>query len=403
MLILASAATAAVLVGSSLVSVEDRPDTAPPGRGADPAKPPTAGPLPGLDEQEYAAWRNGREVPAYSPPAKSRVEKLRKEPGDRAEVGFTKASQGGGSVFVPSGNVFEVGREATVHRPVVEIPVSTGPDYSNSGTVTKDAGPIRAAFYYPWFPEAWTQHGVYPFTRFKPLLGYYSSSDKSVIRRHIEEMQYGHIDAGIASWWCEDDYTDRNFQTMLRESAKTGFRWAVYYEMEGVGNPSVSKIRSDLYYLYSRYVLDPSYLRIDGRFAVFVFGSGDDGCEMAERWREATIPTAYIVLKAFPGYEECERQPDSWHVYNPFEAASNLGADSFSISPGFAKIGDSSGLERDLERWQENARAMATSGARLQLIVSFNEWGEGSSVESADEWASPSGFGQYLDVLHDTP
>ena len=46
---------------------------------------------------------------------------------------------------------------------------------------------------------------------------------------------------------------------------------------------------------------------------------------------------------------------------------------------------------------------MATSGARLQLIVSFNEWGEGSSVESADEWASPSGFGQYLDVLHDTP
>ena len=25
--------------------------------------------------------------------------------------------------------------------------------------------PIRAAFYYPWFPEAWRQSGLSPFTR----------------------------------------------------------------------------------------------------------------------------------------------------------------------------------------------------------------------------------------------
>ena len=44
---------------------------------------------------------------------------------------------------------------------------------------------------------------------------------------------------------------------------------------------------------------------------------------------------------------------------------------------------------------------MVASGARWQLVTSFNEWGEGTAVESAAEWASASGWGSYLDALHD--
>lgn len=43
---------------------------------------------------------------------------------------------------------------------------------------------------------------------------------------------------------------------------------------------------------------------------------------------------------------------------------------------------------------------MVASGAPFQLITTFNEWGEGTSIESASEWASASGFGTYLDILH---
>ena len=43
---------------------------------------------------------------------------------------------------------------------------------------------------------------------------------------------------------------------------------------------------------------------------------------------------------------------------------------------------------------------MVASRARWQLILSFSEWGEGTAVESAREWASRSGYGSYLDVLH---
>ncbi|HXD10089.1 MAG TPA: DNRLRE domain-containing protein, partial [Anaerolineales bacterium] len=36
----------------------------------------------------------------------------------------------------------------------------------------------------------------------------------------------------------------------------------------------------------------------------------------------------------------------------------------------------------------------------FQLVTTFNEWGEGTSVEGAQEWASSSGYGAYLDALH---
>jgi hypothetical protein len=45
---------------------------------------------------------------------------------------------------------------------------------------------------------------------------------------------------------------------------------------------------------------------------------------------------------------------------------------------------------------------MIGSNAPWQLITTFSEWGEGTSVEDATEWDSASGFGVYLDALHDS-
>ena len=43
---------------------------------------------------------------------------------------------------------------------------------------------------------------------------------------------------------------------------------------------------------------------------------------------------------------------------------------------------------------------MVNSGAPLQLVTTFNEWGEGSQFEGATQYQSASGFGAYADVLH---
>jgi hypothetical protein len=57
------------------------------------------------------------------------------------------------------------------------------------------------------------------------------------------------------------------------------------------------------------------------------------------------------------------------------------------IAPGFWKSGEAPRLLRDLPRWRGNIRDMVASGARWQLVVSWNEWGEGTQVEASTELA----------------
>jgi hypothetical protein len=260
--------------------------------------------------------------------------------------------------------------------------------------------PIRAAFYYPWFPEAWKQSGFNPYTNFTPTLGFYSSRDAEIIQQHIDMMEYGHIAAGIASWWGPGSQTDSKIAGLLQAAEGTHFRWALYYENEGQGNPSADKIRSDLAYIQEQYAADPVFLKVDGKFVVFVYSDGSDRCGMADRWKQANTVNAYIVLRIFPGYALCASQPDGWHQYAPAAASISVGDISQTISPGFWLRGGNIRLDRNVERWTRNVQDLVASGAQWQLISTFNEWGEGTAVEPAEQWSSSSGYGLYLDVLH---
>jgi hypothetical protein len=265
--------------------------------------------------------------------------------------------------------------------------------------------PIRAAFYYAWYPEAWSRRSIFPYSRFEPTLDFYDADDARVVRAHLDALRYAHLEAGIYSWWGPAGYppTDVRFWRYLAAARSTPFRWALYYEREGYENPSVDRIRSDLEYIRDLYAWKPAYLKVDGRFVVFVYGGAGDTCRsLAERWHDANTVGAYVVLKAFDGYLSCDPQPEGWHEYSADLPEYSLGSDAFMISPGFDEASSAEPrLARDPVRWREDVTAMAASGARWQLVLSFNEWAEGTSVESATEWSSPSGFGTYLDVMHD--
>jgi hypothetical protein len=278
--------------------------------------------------------------------------------------------------------------------------IPTNTPTSSGGTGWQPSFPIRAAFYYPWFPEAWTQKGIYPYSNYTPQLGYYSSTDQSILKQHITMMQYGNIQAGIASWWGQGSQTDSKISGLLTAAAGTNFRWALYYENESQGDPSVSQLQNDLTYIYNHYGQNPSYLKVNGKFVVFAYSDTADACGMADRWKQANTLGAYIVLKVFPGYAKCTSQPDSWHQYSPAVAADQQGSYSYSISPGFWLKGNPERLARDLNRWAQNVRDMAASGANWQLVTTFSEWGEGTVVEPGTLWESASGYGQYLDLLH---
>jgi len=259
--------------------------------------------------------------------------------------------------------------------------------------------PIRAAFYYPWFPEAWNQQGFNPFTNYTPSLGFYDLTTQTILSQQIA-MQYAGIQVGIASWWGQGTRTDSRIASLLQMAATGSFRWSLYYEGESLGDPSVSQITNDLTYIRDHYGNAPGFLRIGGRFVVFVYAAGADACGMADRWKQANTVGAYIVLKVFSGYRNCASQPDGWHQYGPASATDSQAPYSYAISPGFWKKGETVRLARDLNRWNQNIRDMIASKANFQLVTTFNEWGEGTSVESAQEWASGSGYGAYLDALH---
>ena len=53
-------------------------------------------------------------------------------------------------------------------------PTATSPVVPTAAPTTvswQPSFPIRAAFYYPWFAEAWTQQGIYPYTNYTPMPG----------------------------------------------------------------------------------------------------------------------------------------------------------------------------------------------------------------------------------------
>jgi hypothetical protein len=226
-----------------------------------------------------------------------------------------------------------------------------------------------------------------------------------VRRAHLRALEYGRFDAGIYSWWGQGHSTDARFQGMLAETRASAspLKWALYHEREGNGpNPTVEQIGSDLDYIRANYVLDPSYLTVEGRPVLFVYADGTDNCVMADRWAQANTPSRdfYVVLKVFSGYRSCLEQPDAWHQYAPSLRSDRQRGHAFVISPEFDLTGpEPERLPRDLVAFEQAAAEMVASGEPWQLVTTFNEWGENSAVESAEEWSSASGQGQFLDVL----
>jgi hypothetical protein len=295
-------------------------------------------------------------------------------------------------------------------QPATSQPATSQPATSSSATATTSPTtsgsptqkPLRGAFYYPWYPGAWTQNGTYPYTHYHPTDGYYSSTDPSLIGYEVAGMQYAGLDFAISSWWGQGSREDQAVPAELA-AATGGFKWSLYYEAEGTGNPSVSQIQSDLAYIAAHYAGSPAYLTVGGKPVLFVYGDGSDSCSMATRWAQANAGRFYLVLKVFAGYLSCAAQPDSWHQYGPAVATDSQSGYSYTVSPGFWKADESSPrLTRDLSRWMVNLKSMVASGAPWQLITTWNEWGEGTAVEDASEWSDPGTYGAYIEAMHAT-
>lgn len=268
--------------------------------------------------------------------------------------------------------------------------------------------PIRAAFYYPWYNEPWTAHYATSF-------GWYQSADPAVQQAQIRAFEYAHLNAGISSWYAPGDPRDTSLKALLAQTVAMGspLKWCVYYEREAYETLTPSQIASDLAYIRDNLATSSAYLKVNGKFVVFVYSPGNysgldgSGNALVDRYLSANSligNAAYIDLKVYNNYQRTPAQPDSWHQYYPAAPESGSAATGnqyFTSSPGFWGPKDATPqLTRDPARWEKNLADMVASKAPWQLVTTFNEWYESSSVESSPSWASPSGYGTYLDALH---
>src|SRR6266516_3137891 len=269
--------------------------------------------------------------------------------------------------------------------------VAARPTNAHAGAPTF---PIRAAFYYPWFPETWGPVSN-RYTHYTPTHGYYNSNETANIEYHNARMEYGGNNVGIASWWGQGSNTDNRISLLLAEAHSRNFYWTLYYE------PALSsQVASDLTYIATHYGSDPNFLHVGGKPVLFIYTRAVSSCADVATWETANAGQFYLDPQVFAGYRLCPVQPASWHQYAPTSAEDKQTGYSFSISPGFWLATDvAARLVRDPSRWRLNIQDMVASGAPWQLITTFNEWGEGTAVEDAVQWQSPSQYGVYLDEL----
>jgi hypothetical protein len=263
--------------------------------------------------------------------------------------------------------------------------------------------PVRGAFYYAWYAETWKVSGQT--TLYEPDLGYYSSGDPIVAKNHIDAFEYGNIALGIVSWWGQSTNQDRSRITLLMDKTlekKSNVKWTIYYEDEMNEDPSVIEIKADLAYLKKWFAWHPAYAHVNGKPVIFLYNNS--GCDQVKRWMEAANGEWFVVAKVFGAFQDCPIQPSSWHQYGPARAVLQYEGHSFSISPGFHKADETEARLPRLSKaeWCQNVQTMIDSNEPWQLITTFNAAGEGTLIEaSSTNWPSDSGYGYYLDCLHD--
>lgn len=247
--------------------------------------------------------------------------------------------------------------------------------------------PLRAAFYYPWFPET-------TFGRYVPSLGLYDSTDPAIIVQHTEWLAHARIRVAIASWWGPDHHREAELLPLLLDAAaqiKWPLTWCVYYEKGEAGHDEVKR---DLDYLEANYISHPRWAHVDYQPAVFVYDTMG-ACEVPRRWSTAGDGW-FVVPKVFEGWRDCPVQPDSWHQYGPSTGYQEHLPHSAAVSPGFWKGTEAEArLARDPARFAVDVDRQVVSKANWQIVTTFNEFGEGTAIEPTTEWGTT-----YLDILH---
>lgn len=290
--------------------------------------------------------------------------------------------------------------------------------------------PYYASFFYLWYQrpdvdgkwgywsdhdntpsQSWFSHYLpdYQTGVFNPASELYSSNDYGVFKWQVSKLAEARQEVAIASWWGPHSREDDAFQTIAHDymarpdNPYPHLRWCIYYEMEGYLDENVDTLTAHLEYIQRSVAESPYYLSVGDKPVIFVYaGENDTPGTMPERWEQANARLGgyfYVVLKVFPGFEADVHQPDSWHQYAPAERSGTNGTFSAFVSPGFwlDAHGSEPRLPRNPAEFEAAVITMVDTDVMWKLVETWNEWGEGTSVEPGQKVTTNSSGVEVLD------
>jgi hypothetical protein len=266
--------------------------------------------------------------------------------------------------------------------------------------------PLVLAFYYTWFDEnTWT------YDRLSDLPAEpYTSRDRGVMGRHIDQAKAAGIDAFLVAWYGPGggNQTEPNLAALLEEAAARNFKIGILFETDSPFMGGTGAVTSALQHALSVHAGQPAFLRVDGRPVLFFWrptlygvdawrtirSQADPG--YGSIWIGEGVNTAYLAV--FDGhhlYSNTWNPPADLTATNQKfagqVAAARDGQGSYkfwvaTVMPGYndVRIRPGSGFARDREggAYFERAwQAAIASNPNWIVLNSFNEWPEGSYIE----------------------
>ena len=271
------------------------------------------------------------------------------------------------------------------------------------------------AYYYIWFDtKSWDRAKTD-----YPLLGKYSSDDKSVMQQHIRWAKDAGINGFIVSW-KSTDVLNRRLSLLAEVAAEENFKLAVIYQgLDFDRNPlPIDRISSDLDYFIDYFASKPVF-QIFNKPMVIWSGtwkfSTDDIEKVASSHR-----TKLLILgseKNVNGYERIAKSVDGnayyWSSVNPdtfpgyseklIEMSNSIHANQgiwiAPAAPGFDAhlLGGTSLVDRkDGETLRTQINTAQLSSPDVLGLISWNEFSENSQIEPSVNYKMRS-----LEVLSD--
>ena len=278
------------------------------------------------------------------------------------------------------------------------------------------ATPLVLANYFAWYDaNGWDACNISAGDR--PIQRYHSD-DPAAIARHVNLALGAGIDGFTQQWVGPGDRTDRNFATLLNQSAGKPFYSTVVFLRHIWPGATQANTRSAISYLINTYSGSPNFLRINGKPVIFftdvyrVPTAGGQSAQAAWASLRAQIDPGHATIWVAEGLDPSFLSVfDGLWVYKVFHAAypndflkaptwaartRARGSDKLwiaTISPGWDDR--NAGCRPDIRvpsqpfvkprndgaTYRATFNAAMKSNPDLLWVNSFNEWVEGTYIE----------------------